>query len=78
MTNSELKRPDQIKAYLDRYVIGQDEAKKTLAVAVYNHYKRIRHKDDRNRKVNIDKSNIILLGDTGCGQNNSPLQTGRA
>lgn len=68
MTQLKLKRPDQIKAYLDRYVIGQDEAKKTLAVAVYNHYKRISHIDDRNCKVKIDKSNIILLGETGCGK----------
>ena len=44
MTQSQLKRPDQIKSYLDKYVIGQDEAKKTLAIAVYNHYKRILHR----------------------------------
>ena len=55
-------RPDQIKGILDRHVIGQDEAKKTLAVAVYNHYKRIRHNDESASKVKIDKSNIILLG----------------
>lgn len=63
-----LPRPDQIKEYLDRFVIGQDEAKKTLAVAVYNHYKRILHREDRRKKVTIEKSNIILLGDTGCGK----------
>ena len=63
-----LKRPDQIKAYLDKYVTGQDEAKKTLAVAVYNHYKRILHKDDPENRVEIDKSNVILLGNTGCGK----------
>ena len=63
-----LRRPDQIKAWLDRRVIGQDEAKKTLSVAVYNHYKRIMHKDDPECRVRIDKSNIILLGDTGCGK----------
>ena len=63
-----LPRPDQIKDYLDRFVIGQDEAKKTLAVAVYNHYKRILHREDRRKKVTIEKSNIILLGDTGCGK----------
>lgn len=68
MTQSQLKRPDQIKSYLDKYVIGQDEAKKTLAVAVYNHYKRILHRNDPERKVNIDKSNILLLGPTGCGK----------
>ncbi len=60
--------PDQIKAYLDRYVIGQDEAKKTLSVAIYNHYKRILHRGDSECKVSLDKSNIILLGNTGCGK----------
>jgi len=68
MTKEQLKRPDQIKAYLDRHVIGQDEAKKTLSVAVYNHYKRILHKNDPACKVKLDKSNIILLGETGCGK----------
>ena len=68
MTENSLMRPDQIKAYLDRHVIGQDEAKKTLAVAVYNHYKRILHKDDPAGKVHLEKSNIILLGPTGCGK----------
>lgn len=68
MTENTLMRPDQIKAYLDRHVIGQDEAKKTLAVAVYNHYKRILHKDDPASKVHLEKSNIILLGPTGCGK----------
>lgn len=63
-----LHRPDQIKAYLDKYVIGQDEAKKTLAVAVYNHYKRLIHKDEAGSKVKIDKSNVVLLGSTGCGK----------
>ena len=60
--------PDQIKAILDQHVIGQDEAKKTLSVAVYNHYKRILHKDDPDCKVRLDKSNVILLGGTGCGK----------
>ena len=64
----QLKRPDQIKAALDKYVVGQDEAKKTLAVAVYNHYKRILHKDDPLRKTDVEKSNILLLGPTGCGK----------
>ena len=63
-----LKRPDQIKAALDKYVVGQDEAKKTLAVAVYNHYKRILHKDDPLRETDVEKSNILLLGPTGCGK----------
>ena len=63
-----LKRPDQIKGHLDKYIIGQEEAKKTLAVAVYNHYKRIRHLTDPECTVQLDKSNIILLGPTGCGK----------
>lgn len=66
--NKNIKRPDQIKAWLDRRVIGQDEAKITLSVAIYNHYKRIAHRDDPERGANIDKSNIILLGETGCGK----------
>ena len=66
--NIKLRRPDQIKAWLDKHVIGQEEAKKTLSVAVYNHYKRILHRDDPGCKVNIDKSNVILLGPTGCGK----------
>ena len=63
-----LLRPDQIKEILDRNVIGQDEAKKTLAVAVYNHFKRIIHKDDPDCRVKLGKSNVILLGPTGCGK----------
>jgi len=59
--------PEKIKEELDRYVIGQDEAKKTLAVAVYNHYKRLNNKAMYG-KVEIDKSNVILLGETGCGK----------
>lgn len=61
-------RPDQIKEYLDRNVIGQDEAKKTLSVAVYNHYKRLLHRSDPKCRVRLQKSNIILLGETGCGK----------
>lgn len=61
-------RPDQIKSQLDKYVIGQEEAKKTLSVAVYNHYKRIRYREDPGCKVTLDKSNIVLLGPTGCGK----------
>ena len=65
-----LKKPDEIKAELDRYIVGQDEAKKVLSVAVYNHYKRINNtletaEDD---DVEIEKSNILLLGPTGCGK----------
>jgi ATP-dependent Clp protease ATP-binding subunit ClpX len=62
-----LPKPKEIKAILDQYVIGQEEAKKTLSVAVYNHYKRIKseeHFDD----VELQKSNILLLGPTGCGK----------
>ena len=67
--------PKEIKQTLDEYVIGQDEAKKTLAVAVYNHYKRIAHEEEIEEKhekdsndVEIQKSNILLLGPTGCGK----------
>ena len=61
--------PEEIKKILDEYVIGQDEAKKTLSVAVYNHYKRINNQDIvDNDDVEIQKSNILLLGPTGCGK----------
>lgn len=61
--------PKEIKKILDDYVIGQEEAKKTLSVAVYNHYKRIAY-EDANKKddIEIQKSNILLLGPTGCGK----------
>ena len=64
--NMQLATPSQIKAHLDQYVIGQDEAKRTLAVAVYNHYKRLKqnHKSD----VEIQKSNILMIGSTGSGK----------
>ena len=68
MRQNQLKRPDQIKAYLDKHVVGQEEAKRTLSVAVYNHYKRILHKDDPDRGADVEKSNILLLGPTGCGK----------
>ena len=68
MRQNQLKRPDQIKAYLDKRVVGQEEAKRTLSVAVYNHYKRILHKADPEREVDVEKSNILLLGPTGCGK----------
>lgn len=63
-----LLSPQEIKEILDSYVIGQEEAKKTLAVAVYNHYKRINNKTDRKDDVEIQKSNVLLLGPTGCGK----------
>ena len=67
--NNELPKPMEIKKILDEYVIGQDEAKKSLAVEVYNHYKRINeNKDVKDNDVEIQKSNILLLGPTGCGK----------
>ncbi len=60
-------KPKEIKEILDQYVIGQDDAKKTLAVAVYNHYKRI-NSEERFEDVELQKSNILLLGPTGCGK----------
>ncbi len=63
---TEIPRPTEIKSFLDEYVIGQDKAKKALAVAVYNHYKRIGKKDEND--VEIQKSNILMLGPTGSGK----------
>jgi ATP-dependent Clp protease ATP-binding subunit ClpX len=60
-----LHKPKEIKAFLDQYVIGQEDAKKTMAVAIYNHYKRLNQEDD---EVEIDKSNIIMVGETGTGK----------
>ena len=67
----ELPKPQEIKAILDEYVIGQDEAKKTLAVAVYNHYKRINYElknPQDKRDVELQKSNVLMLGPTGSGK----------
>ena len=64
-----IPNPKEIKKVLDEYVIGQEEAKKTLSVAVYNHYKRIAHEEiAKEDDVEIQKSNILLLGPTGCGK----------
>lgn len=69
-----LPTPEQIKSVLDEYVIGQEDAKKTLSVAVYNHYKRISNNEfimeqnNNNNSIEIQKSNILLLGPTGCGK----------
>ena len=60
-------KPQEIKAYLDQYVIGQDDAKRCLAVAVYNHYKRLQQPADDNG-VEIKKSHIIMVGSTGTGK----------
>ncbi len=60
-------KPHEIKAYLDQYVIGQDEAKRFLAVSVYNHYKRLQQPEDKDG-VEIEKSNIIMVGSTGTGK----------
>ena len=73
VSNTELKefkllKPQEIKAKLDEYIIGQDIAKKVLSVAVYNHYKRINTLNDVDDDVKLDKSNVLLLGPTGCGK----------
>ena len=65
---SDLQKPQELKSFLDQYVIGQDQAKKQLSIAVYNHYKRLLHAKDENREVEIEKSNIIMIGETGTGK----------
>ena len=67
LTLESLPKPRRIKAELDEYVIGQEQAKRVLSVAVYNHYKRILAKDDTD-DVEVQKSNVLLLGPTGCGK----------
>ena len=66
--SDELMTPEQIKAYLDEYIIGQDEAKKVLSISVYNHYKRVFLNDGDNDGVELQKSNVLLLGPTGVGK----------
>lgn len=65
-----VKKPVEVKKFLDEYVIGQDEAKKVMAVAVYNHYKRLQYKNNEGPKdeVEIEKSNIVMVGETGTGK----------
>ena len=65
---NELPTPAEIKAFLDQYVIGQDQPKRVLAVAVYNHYKRLRHGAVKGDDVELSKSNILLIGPTGSGK----------
>ncbi|MDR2361259.1 MAG: ATP-dependent Clp protease ATP-binding subunit ClpX [Prevotellaceae bacterium] len=66
LSQATVLKPQEIKAFLDQYVIGQDEAKKFLSVAVYNHYKRIQL--PKEKKIDIEKSNILLVGETGTGK----------
>lgn len=67
--NQDIPKPREIKEFLDQYVIGQEDAKKKLSVAVHNHYKRLMHTDSKeNNDVEIEKSNILLLGPTGSGK----------
>ena len=63
---SQIMTPKEMKEKLDEYIIGQEEAKKTLSVAIYNHYKRIYSENKKDEE--IDKSNILMIGDTGCGK----------
>ncbi len=64
----EVPKPHELKEYLDQFVIGQDYAKKALSVAVYNHYKRIAHMADEKAEVELEKSNVLLIGPTGTGK----------
>jgi len=68
IAKSDLPTPKEISALLDQYVIGQDPAKRILAVAVYNHYKRLRHRGKVNDDIELAKSNILLIGPTGSGK----------
>ena len=66
--NIKLLKPQEIKAELDKYIVGQDKAKKVLSVAVYNHYKRVNYRGNVSDDTEIEKSNILLLGPTGSGK----------
>lgn len=68
ISSIQLVKPTEIKEFLDDYVIGQDQAKKFLSVAVYNHYKRLMHHHRKDEEVEIEKSNIVLVGATGTGK----------
>jgi ATP-dependent Clp protease ATP-binding subunit ClpX len=68
ISQKEMPKPREIKEYLDQYVIGQEHAKKYLSVAVHNHYKRLLHADSDDSDVEIDKSNVLLIGPTGSGK----------
>jgi ATP-dependent Clp protease ATP-binding subunit ClpX len=68
VTLDKLPRPREINAFLDDYIVGQEQAKKILSVAVYNHYKRIQVGDKNGEDVELAKSNILLIGPTGCGK----------
>ncbi len=65
---TKLKKPKEIKEFLDQYIVGQEQAKKILSVAVYNHYKRLSAGDTNPDEIEIEKSNIILVGETGTGK----------
>ena len=66
--STDIPRPKEIKDYLDQYIIGQDDAKKALSVAVYNHYKRIANPATAQKDIEIEKSNVLLIGPTGTGK----------
>lgn len=68
LPNFKLIKPKEIKKFLDEYVIGQDQAKRVLSVAVYNHYKRLMQRKSDNEDVQIEKSNVIMVGETGTGK----------
>src|ERR1700740_595583 len=65
---TDIPTPREIKEQLDAYVIGQERAKKVSSVSVHNHYKRLVHGEDNETEVELDKSNILLIGPTGCGK----------